>query len=68
MYYHLVRVNDSSVEVHSLQSVSIVKEFPKVFLDDLPGVPHEREIDFGIDIIPILVLDLFCHIEWHLQS
>ncbi|WMV09446.1 hypothetical protein MTR67_002831 [Solanum verrucosum] len=32
--------------------VSIVKEFPKVFRDDLPGVPPEREIDFGIDLLP----------------
>ena len=49
--YHLVRVNDSSVEVHSFQSVPIVSEFPKVFLDYLPGVPPEKEIDFGIGIL-----------------
>ena len=29
-----------------------MKEFPKVFLDNLPGVPPERQIDFGIYIIP----------------
>ena len=29
-----------------------MKRFPKVFLDDLPGDPTEREIDFSIDIIP----------------
>ncbi|XP_069145436.1 uncharacterized protein [Solanum lycopersicum] len=34
------------------KSVYIVKEFPEFFLNDLPGVPPEREIDFGIDIIP----------------
>ncbi|KAH0679464.1 hypothetical protein KY284_020549 [Solanum tuberosum] len=50
--YHLVRVNDSSVEVPPIQSVPIVRDFPEVFPDDLPGVPPEREIDFGIDIIP----------------
>ncbi|KAH0705906.1 hypothetical protein KY285_010431 [Solanum tuberosum] len=49
--YHLVRVNDSSVETPPIQSVLIVKEFPEVFPDDLPGVPPEREIDFGIDIL-----------------
>ncbi|KAH0764840.1 hypothetical protein KY285_000711 [Solanum tuberosum] len=41
-----VRVIDSSVETPSIQSVL------EVFLDDLPGVPLEREIDFGIDIPP----------------
>ncbi|WMV09984.1 hypothetical protein MTR67_003369 [Solanum verrucosum] len=29
--------------------VSVVKEFPEVIPDDLPRVPREREIDFGID-------------------
>ena len=52
MYLYLVRVNDSSVEVPFLQSVPIVSEFLGVFYDDLPGVPPESEIDFGIDIIP----------------
>ncbi|WMV07266.1 hypothetical protein MTR67_000651 [Solanum verrucosum] len=46
--YHLVRVNDSSVEIPLIQSVLVVKEFPEVFLDDLPGVPPKREIDFGV--------------------
>ena len=58
--YHLVRVNDSSVDIPSIQSVSVVKEFPEVFLDELPGVPPKREIDFGIDILldthPISIL------------
>ncbi|KAH0691243.1 hypothetical protein KY285_018431 [Solanum tuberosum] len=49
--YHLVRVNDSSVEVLPIQSVPVVKEFPEVFPDDLLGVPPEREIDFGIDLL-----------------
>ncbi|WMV07854.1 hypothetical protein MTR67_001239 [Solanum verrucosum] len=49
--YHLVRVHDSSVEIPPFQSVPIVREFPDVFPDDLPGIPPERVIDFGIDII-----------------
>ena len=36
----------------SLESVSIVNEFPDVFPKDLPGIPPEREIDFGIDLLP----------------
>ncbi|KAH0669343.1 hypothetical protein KY285_023504 [Solanum tuberosum] len=50
--YHLVRVNDSSVEVPPIQSVPVVKEFPEVFPNNLFGVPPEREIDFGIDLLP----------------
>ena len=41
--YHLVRVNDSSAEVPSIQSVPIVEEFPIVFLDDLLGLPPEGD-------------------------
>uniref|UniRef100_M1DKW3 Gag-pol protein n=1 Tax=Solanum tuberosum TaxID=4113 RepID=M1DKW3_SOLTU len=50
--YHLVRVNDYSVEIPHIQLVSVVKEFPEVFPDDLPGVPSVREIDFDIDVLP----------------
>ncbi|KAH0710411.1 hypothetical protein KY284_011838 [Solanum tuberosum] len=41
-----------NAEVPPIQSVPVVKEFPEVFPDDLPGVPPEREIDFGIDLLP----------------
>ena len=49
---HLVRVKDSILETPSLESVLVVCEFPKVFSKDLLGVPPEREIDFGIDLLP----------------
>nr|XP_009783362.1 PREDICTED: uncharacterized protein LOC104231970 [Nicotiana sylvestris] len=39
-------------EPPTLQSVPIVREFPEVFPDDLPGLPPERIIDFGIDLMP----------------
>ena len=50
--YHLVRVKDSSLKTPTLESVPVVCEFPKVFPKDIPRVPPEREIDFGIDILP----------------
>ncbi|KAG5576253.1 hypothetical protein H5410_056387 [Solanum commersonii] len=40
-----------NVEIPLNQSIPIVKEFPKVFPYDLPGVPPDREINFGIDIL-----------------
>ena len=49
--YHLEWVNDSSV-TPSLQSIPIVRVFPKIFPDDLPRVLLERKIHFGIHIIP----------------
>ncbi|XP_070015043.1 uncharacterized protein [Nicotiana sylvestris] len=46
--YHLVRVTDLDAEALSLESIPVVNEFP----DELPGVPLDREIDFGIDVMP----------------
>ncbi|XP_070002081.1 uncharacterized protein [Nicotiana sylvestris] len=50
--YHLVRVTDTTTEVPTLESLPIVNEFPGVFSDELPGIPPDREINFGIDMIP----------------
>ncbi|XP_070005659.1 uncharacterized protein [Nicotiana sylvestris] len=50
--YHLVRVTDTNAEVLSLESIPVVNEFPNVFLDELPWIPPDREIDLGIDVIP----------------
>ncbi|XP_070034374.1 uncharacterized protein [Nicotiana tomentosiformis] len=49
--YHLVRVRDEDAKIPILQSVPIVNEFPEVFSEDLPEVPYDREIDFGIDLL-----------------
>ncbi|XP_070007252.1 uncharacterized protein [Nicotiana sylvestris] len=42
----------SLVEPPALQSLPVVREFPEVFPDDLPRLPPERIIDFGIDLMP----------------
>lgn len=38
-------------ETLTLESVTIINEFPKVFLDDIPGNTLDREINFSIDLI-----------------
>ncbi|GJR15745.1 hypothetical protein Tco_0798397 [Tanacetum coccineum] len=35
-----------------LDDIRVVQDFPKVFPDDLLGLPHVREIKFCIDLIP----------------
>ena len=50
--YHIVRVMDVQSKVPSSESVPVVSEFPEVFPDDLPDIPPEWEIDFGIDLLP----------------
>ncbi|KAG5572887.1 hypothetical protein H5410_062653 [Solanum commersonii] len=49
--YHLVPVNNSSVETPPIESVPVMNEFQEVYPNDLPVVPSEREIYFGIDIL-----------------
>nr|GEW22654.1 retrotransposon protein, putative, Ty3-gypsy subclass [Tanacetum cinerariifolium]GEW22661.1 retrotransposon protein, putative, Ty3-gypsy subclass [Tanacetum cinerariifolium] len=34
------------------QDVPIVRDFPKVFLEDLPGIPPARQVEFQIDLVP----------------
>ena len=35
-----------------LEDIPVVREFPDVFPDDLPGLPPERKIDFQIELAP----------------
>ena len=49
--YHIIRVQDLGSVVPPIESVPVVSEFPEVFPNNLPGIPFEEEIDFGIDLI-----------------
>ena len=50
--YVIVPVKSSSLETQTLKSVPVVCKFPEVFPEDLQRVPLEREIVFGIVILP----------------
>ena len=39
-------------EVLKLDDILVVREFPDVFPEDLPGIPIDREIEFSIDVLP----------------
>ncbi|WCJ39071.1 Transposon Tf2-6 polyprotein [Euphorbia peplus] len=49
---YLAYVIDTKQEGPKLENIPIVREFPDVFPDDLPGLPPDREIEFSIDIQP----------------
>ncbi|GJZ11504.1 putative reverse transcriptase domain-containing protein [Tanacetum coccineum] len=34
------------------RDIPVVREFPEVFLEDLPGLPPVRQVEFQIDLIP----------------
>ncbi|GKA91111.1 putative reverse transcriptase domain-containing protein [Tanacetum coccineum] len=44
-------VEDKS-EKKRLEDVPIVRDFPEVFLEDLPGLPPTRQVEFQIDLVP----------------
>ncbi|GJZ93169.1 putative reverse transcriptase domain-containing protein [Tanacetum coccineum] len=45
------KAEDKSEEKR-LDDVPIIREFPEVFLDDLPGLPPARQVEFQIDLVP----------------
>ncbi|GKA84403.1 putative reverse transcriptase domain-containing protein [Tanacetum coccineum] len=44
-------IEDKS-EKKRLEDVPIVRDFPEVFPEDLPGLPPTRQVEFQIDLIP----------------
>nr|GEX22261.1 reverse transcriptase domain-containing protein [Tanacetum cinerariifolium] len=45
------KAEDKSEEKR-LKNVPIVQDFPKVFLEDLPGISPTRQVEFQIDLVP----------------
>jgi hypothetical protein len=41
-----------SKEPDSLEIIKVVSKFPDVFLEDLPGMPPERKVEFAIELLP----------------
>jgi hypothetical protein len=39
-------------EIEASEAISIVSEFPNVFLEELLGMPPERKVEFAIELIP----------------
>jgi hypothetical protein len=39
-------------EANLIEDIRIVSEFPDVFLEELPGMPLERKVEFSIELIP----------------
>ena len=46
---YAIEVRDSGSR---LEDILVVREFPDVFPEDLPGIPPNREIDFQIKLTP----------------
>ena len=49
---YLVVVRDVEATMLNLDQVLMVREFLDVFLEELPEMPSDREIEFCIDLAP----------------
>ncbi|GJX03215.1 hypothetical protein Tco_0189131 [Tanacetum coccineum] len=52
----IIRVMEKKSDEKKLEDIPVVKEFPDVFPEDLPGIPPVRQVEFQIDLIPAPVL------------
>ncbi|GJS01088.1 reverse transcriptase domain-containing protein [Tanacetum coccineum] len=48
----IAQVMEKKSDDKRLEDIPVVKEFPKVFLEDLPGLPPVHQVEFQIDLIP----------------
>ena len=52
--YHtiLAHITKKQTEEKKLEEIPVVREYPEVFPEDLPGLPPPRQVEFRIDLIP----------------
>ncbi|GKF26047.1 hypothetical protein Tco_0081941, partial [Tanacetum coccineum] len=46
----IIRVMEKKADEKRLEDISVVKEFPDVFPENLPGIPLVRQVEFQIDL------------------
>ncbi|GKD28482.1 hypothetical protein Tco_1239260 [Tanacetum coccineum] len=48
----MAQVMEKKSDEKRLEDIPVVREFPEVFPEDLPGLPPVRQVEFQIDLIP----------------
>nr|GEX63638.1 putative reverse transcriptase domain-containing protein [Tanacetum cinerariifolium] len=48
----LAHVTEKELKEKRLEDVLVIQDFPKVFPDDLPGLPPPRQVEFRIELVP----------------
>ncbi|GKG38221.1 hypothetical protein Tco_0457444, partial [Tanacetum coccineum] len=48
----MITEEKTKIPERQIEDVHIVKDFPKVFPKDLPGLPPTRQVEFHIELIP----------------
>ncbi|KAI3776047.1 hypothetical protein L1987_45807 [Smallanthus sonchifolius] len=50
---YLISITTDTIK--KIEDVPVVAEFPDIFLDELPGIPPEREVEFRINLVPVQI-------------
>ncbi|XP_074373848.1 uncharacterized protein LOC141714215 [Apium graveolens] len=64
---YLAHVKDVEKESSRIEDIPVVKDFPDELLDELPGLPPDREVEFMIYLAPGTESILKAPIEWRLS-
>ncbi|KAI3754881.1 hypothetical protein L1987_54673 [Smallanthus sonchifolius] len=48
----LAHIVEKKPEERRLEDIPIVRDYPEVFPEDLPGLPPSRQVEFRIDLVP----------------
>ncbi|KAF5781372.1 putative nucleotidyltransferase, Ribonuclease H [Helianthus annuus] len=48
----LALVTDASAKEKKLEDIPVVRDYPQVFPEDLPGLPPHRQVEFQIELAP----------------
>ncbi|GJR83299.1 putative reverse transcriptase domain-containing protein [Tanacetum coccineum] len=62
----LAHVTENKLKEKRMEDVPVIHDFPKVFPEELPGLPPPRQVEFRIDLVPglhLLIDDLFDQLQ-----
>ncbi|MFS7983414.1 putative transcription factor interactor and regulator CCHC(Zn) family [Helianthus anomalus] len=48
----LAHIVDKKAAEPRIEDIPVVREYPEVFPEDLPGLPPQRQVEFRIDLVP----------------
>ncbi|WVZ76365.1 hypothetical protein U9M48_024344 [Paspalum notatum var. saurae] len=48
----MVNVVEAQTKAQALAKIPVACDYPNVFLEELPGLPPDRDVDFRIDLVP----------------
>ncbi|GJR65033.1 hypothetical protein Tco_0011098 [Tanacetum coccineum] len=65
----VAHVTEKEPKEKCLEDVPVIRDFPEVFPDDLPGLPPPRQVEFKIELVPgvLHVLRARPRTDWHIQ-